>query len=362
MNNRKQLILAINPGGTSTKIGLYEGMKEKVKRNIVHDEDAIKNPEDLRIQIPRRIKIVKNFLKENNINIADLDAIVSRSGELRPMPSGAYSINQSMIDDMLSCKYGLHPCNLGASIAIELSKGSKAVTLIVDAPTSDEFHPLARLSGLPEIPRRSCLHVLNQRSIGKRLAKDLGKEYEDLNLIGVHMGGGISVAVHNEGKLIDANNGLDGDGPYSIQRAGSLPVADLINLCFSRKFSHEELYSLITTGGGLKGYLKTQDAIEVEKRILNGDINAHLVYEGLGYQVAKEIGAMTTVLKGKVDAIFFTGGLSYSEMLVNWIRERVDFLAPIYVYPGEDEIGALVESTIAVLEGRQPLLKYIPED
>lgn len=357
-----KLILVVNPGSTSTKLGIYKNDVEIVREIIIHENDRIKNPSDLIKQFPNRVKLIKNFLNEHSIDIEEVDAIVSRSGELRPMPSGAYRISDAMIDDMLSCRYGLHPCNLGAAIVKELGKGKKALTLIVDAPTSDEFHPLARLSGLPNISRRSCFHVLNQRSIGKRLASDLGRNYEEMNLIGVHMGGGISIAVHQMGQLIDANDALDGDGPYSPQRAGTLPAAALLNLCFSGEISKEQIYGMLTTNGGLMAYLGTQDAKEVEYLINNGDEKALLVYEGMAYQIAKEVGSMATVLKGKVDGIFFTGGMAYSDLLVGWLKERVEFIAPIYLYPGEDELKSLAESTLSVLNNNQSLLEYVPED
>ncbi len=362
MNKNGKLILVINPGSTSTKLAIYRDAFEDVKVVVEHDGGrSLNTPQDLITEIPNRVNLIRRFLEDYGIKIEDLDAIVSRSGELKPMGSGAYEINEDMIKDMLSCRYGLHPCNMGAAIAAELKKGSEVLALVVDPPTSDEFIPIAKLSGLPNIRRRSCFHVLNQRAIGKRLAKDLEKTYEDMNLIGIHMGGGISIAAHKEGRLIDANNSLDGDGPYTPQRVGTVPAADFVQEYFNEEFDQDAIYSTLVTGGGLMGYLGTQDALEVEERILNGDEYAKMIYEGMVYQVAKEVGAMATVLKGKIDGIFVTGGLAHSKMLINWLEKRINFIAPIYIYPGEDELKALAEATIAVLNNEQPLLTYVPE-
>jgi butyrate kinase len=359
MSEKSPLILAINLGSASTKMGLYRGKKEVALKTHVHSTDEFSALLDIKDQLPYRREAIQRFLEEHKVQIDDLSAIVSRGGEMRPLPGGAYRVNQEMIDDLLNCRYGEHPTNLGAVLAQELLTSSgETIALVIDPPTSDEFSPLARLSGLKEMPRRSCLHVLNQRSVGKRLAKDLGRNYADLKLIGVHLGGGISVTAHENGRLIDANNGLDGDGPYSPQRAGTLPADALVELCFSGKYTQKEVYSFLTTKGGLMSHLGTQDAEEVEKRIEEGDAKARLIYEGMAYQIAKEIGSMATVFKGQVDGIFFTGGLAHSQILIDWVKERVTFLAPIYIYPGEAELNALVEGTLEVLEEKQILKEY----
>lgn len=358
MFEKKALILALNPGSTSTKLGLFQGEQELARANIVHPQAELAAFPDLTAQLPYRRAAVEKFLAQQGAKLTELAAVVSRGGVMRPLPGGAYRINQAMIEDLLSCRYGTHPCNLGAALAVELAAPAGALALVVDAPSSDEFAPLARLSGLPELPRRSSFHFLNQRAVGRRLARDLGRDYGELNLIGVHLGGGISVAAHAKGRLIDANNALDGDGPYSPQRAGTLPTAALVDLCFSGRYTRGEVYRLLTTGGGLMAYLGTQDAREVEGRIAAGDEKARLVYEGMAYQVAKEIGAMATVLKGQVDALFFTGGLAHSELLLAWLKERVGFIAPIHVYPGEDELRALAEGAWAVLSGTEQAQEY----
>jgi len=358
---KKALILALNPGSTSTKLGLFQGGQELARVNIAHPREELAAFSDPTAQLPYRRAAVEGFLAQQGVRLPELAAVVSRGGVMRPLPGGPYRVNAAMIADLLACRYGTHPCNLGAALAAELAVPGGALALVVDAPSSDEFQPLARLSGLPELPRRSSFHFLNQRAVGRRLAHDLGLSYSDLNLIGTHLGGGISVAAHARGRLIDANNALDGDGPFSPQRAGTLPTAALVDLCFSGRYSRAEIYRLLTTGGGLTAYLGTQDAREVEARIAAGDENARLVYEGMAYQVAKEIGAMATVLKGQVDAIFFTGGLAHSELLLDWIKERVRFIAPLHVYPGEDELLALAEGALAVLEGRDAAQEYVPE-
>ncbi len=363
MGKINKLILVINPGSTSTKLAIYRNSTEEIRTTIEHGgESSLSTPQDLITEIPNRTKLIKTFLKKSDVRLEDLDAIVSRSGQLKSMPSGAYEVNESMIGDMLACYYGLHACNMGAAIAEKLKKGNKCIALVVDPPTSDEFTEIAKLSGLPNIPRRCRFHVLNQRAIGKRLAKYLGEAYKDLNLIGIHMGGGISIAAHKKGKLIDANNTLDGDGPYTPQRAGTIPTGDFAREYFNEKFDQDSIYKIVTTEGGLMGYLGTQNALEVEGRIDSGDEYAKLVYEGMIYQVAKEVGAMSTVLHGRIDGIFVTGGLANSKMLTNWLKERISFIAPVYIYPGEDEMKALAETTVAVLEKREPLLSYTSDD
>jgi butyrate kinase len=357
----RNLILAMSLGSTSTKIGLYRGQTEISRIGIDHPQAELAAFPNLRAQKDYRLAAINGFMATQGVSPKDLAAVVSRGGCLKPLPGGAYLVNDAMIEDLLSCRYGMHPCNLGASLAQQVAMAAGAPALVVDAPTTDELQPMARLSGLPGIERKASFHVLNQRAVGRRLANALGRKYEDLRLIGVHLGGGISVAAHDHGRLVDANNALDGDGPFSPQRAGGLPTSALIDLCFSGQYTRDEIYRQITTQGGLMGYLGTQDARKVQAMIAAGDARAALIYDGMAYQVAKEVGAMATVLGGAVDAIFLTGGLANSARLVDWLKARTSFIAPVYVFPGEDELQALAEGACSVVAGEFVPQVY-PED
>ncbi|MBC7194519.1 MAG: butyrate kinase, partial [Caldisericia bacterium] len=278
-----------------------------------------------------------------------ISCIVGRGGLIKPVESGTYIINEKMIEDLKEAKRGEHASNLGAIIAYEIAKELKIPAYIVDPVVVDEMDDVARISGLKGIERKSIFHALNQKAVARRAAKDLGKKYEDVNLIVVHLGGGISVGAHRKGRVVDVNNALNGDGPFAPERAGGLPTQDLVDLCFSGKYTFDEMKKKLAGEGGLVSHLGTNDAREVEKRIENGDSYARLVYEAMAYQVSRTIGEMAAVLKGEIDAIVITGGIAYSKMLVDWIRERVSFLGKILVYPGEDEMEALALGALRVL-------------
>lgn len=348
----------INIGATSTKVALFKDEDIVFKETISHSTEDLAQHRTFLQQGDFRRRIIVELLEQKGLGLDDLDIIVARGGGTKPTSTGAYRISKAMREDLLSGIYEKHPANLGPVIAYEISEIAKIPAIIVDSPSSDEFEPLARFSGLPEIKRRSGFHVLNQKAAAKKAAEELGEKYENLNLIVVHLGGGISVGAHKKGRIIDASHGIE-EGPFSPDRTGNLPVLELIKLCFSGRYTQEQLQKKIMGTGGLAAYLGTNDAKEVEKRISEGDEEALMVYQAMAYQISKEIGAMASVLKGGVDVIVFTGGLAYSEMLINWIKERVCFIAPVRVYPGEDEIKALASGALRILRGEETLKEYL---
>ena len=354
-------ILVVNPGSTSTKLSIFEDQVPVSTETISHDAAAIAQFVSLMDQLPMRLAIVKNFLTRHSVVVASLSAIACRGGLLRPLPSGTYRVDEAMVHDLYEPALGAHASNLAACIGFELSKGSNVPAFIVDPVVVDELDPLARLSGLKGIDRVSIFHALNQKAVARQAAVDIGKAYEKINLIVVHLGGGISVGAHHLGRVIDVNNALNGDGPFAPERAGSLPAVGLVKLCFSGAYSQPEVMKFLTGKGGLVSHLGTNDARTVEKMIDEGDEHALLVYTAMAYTVAKTIGEMATVLKGDVDAIVVTGGMARSEFLVDEITKRVQFIAPVKVYPGEDEMKALALGVLRVLDGSVPIGVYPPK-
>jgi butyrate kinase len=342
-------ILVINPGSTSTKLGFFEGEKPIFIEVLKHNSEEIKKYKRIFDQYEFRKNVVLNFLKDKNISLESITCVVGRGGLIKPVESGTYIVNEKMIEDLKEAKRGEHASNLGAIIAYEIAKELNIPAFIVDPVVVDEMDDIARISGLKGIERKSIFHALNQKAVARKAAKDLGKKYEDVNLIVVHLGGGISIGAHRKGKVVDVNNALNGDGPFAPERAGGLPTQDLVDLCFSGKYTYEEMKKKLAGEGGLVSHLGTNDAREVERRIESGDNYARLVYEAMAYQISRTIGEMAAVLKGDIDAIVVTGGIAYSNMLVNWIKERVSFLGKILVYPGEDEMGALALGALRVL-------------
>lgn len=353
-------ILAINPGSTSTKIAVFNDREEIYIKTLRHSVEELSPYTSIIDQYEFRREIIISSLKEANISINELDAVVGRGGLLKPIPSGVYLVNDRMIEDLRKGIIGEHASNIGGILANEIALAAKLKNkaFIVDPVVVDELNELARFSGHPELPRISIFHALNQKAVARRYARENNRKYDDINLIVVHLGGGITVGAHEKGKVTDVNNGLDGDGPYSPERAGSLPVGALAKACFSGKYQFHEIRKMITGKGGIVAYLGTNNANEVEQRVNNGDDIARKVYEAMAYQVSKEIGAYSAVLKGKIDAIILTGGLAYSELVVKWIKERVGFLAPVCVYPGEDEMWALAENVYFALIGELPIKEY----
>ena len=346
-------ILVINPGSTSTKIAVFDDESSVLEKTIRHSSEELKDFKNIIEQYDFRVKVIENVLKENGFKLEDFDAFVGRGGLLHPIESGTYRVNEAMLEDLKECKYGEHASNLGAIIAYNLATKVNKPAYIVDPVVVDEMEPLARYSGLKGIERKSIWHALNQKAVARRAAKDLHKKYDEVNLVVVHLGGGISVAAHKKGRTVDVNNALNGDGPFAPERAGGLPTISLVDLCVSGKYTYEEMKKLLAGKGGLVSHLGTNNAIEVEERIEKGDEYAKLVYEAMAYQVAKTVGEMAAVLKGEVDAIILTGGLARSKMLTDWIKERTSFIAPVLLYPGEDEMRALAEGALRVLKGEE---------
>ena len=351
-------LLMINPGSTSTKIGVYEDEKEILVETLRHSSEEIGKFEGIYEQFNFRKDVILNVLKEKNFDINTLDAIVGRGGLLKSIEGGTYAVNEAMLKDLKIGVQGQHASNLGGIIANEIGKTLDIPAFIVDPVVVDEMIDVARISGIPEIERKSIFHALNQKAVAKRYAKEIGKKYEEINLIVAHMGGGISVGAHEAGKVIDVNNALDGDGPFSPERSGGLPVGDLAKMCFSGKYTIDDIKKKINGKGGFVAYLNTNDAKEVIDKAEAGDEKYKLIFEAMGYQVAKEIGKCAAVLSGKVDAIILTGGIAYGKAMVNYIKERVEFICPVVVYPGEDELLALAEGGLRVLNGQEMAKEY----
>ena len=351
-------LLIMNPGSTSTKIGVYEDDKEILVETLRHSAEEIGQYATIVDQFEFRKNVILNVLKEKNFDINTLSAVVGRGGLLKSIESGTYAVNDVMLQDLRVGVQGQHASNLGGIIANEIAKELNIPAFIVDPVVVDELDEVARVSGMPEIERISIFHALNQKAVAKRYANEVKKDYSELNLIVAHLGGGISVGAHKAGRVVDVNNALDGEGPFSPERSGGLPVGDLVKLCFSGKYTEAEIKKMITGKGGIVAYLGTNDAKTVDERAAAGDKEAKLIFDAMGYQVAKEIGKCAAVLSGKVDAIILTGGIAYSKNLVSYIKERVEFISQVVVYPGEDEILALAEGGLRVLRGEETAREY----
>ncbi len=354
-------ILAINPGSTSTKIAIFEDLKLIHDKTIRHSVEELAPFNSIIEQYEFRRDVIINCLKIHNIEPQSIDLFVGRGGLVKPIPGGVYRVNDALLRDLRIGVMGEHASNLGGILAYEIAKsvGKQDNSYIVDPVVVDELDDIARYSGRPELPRISIFHALNQKAVARRYAREHNVKYQDLSLIIVHLGGGITVGAHKNGRVIDVNNGLDGEGPFSPERAGTLPVGALAKLCFSGKYQLHEVRKMITGAGGLVSYLGTNNGTEVEKRIENDDRKALMTYLAMAYQVAKEIGACATVLMGQVDAIIITGGLAYSELLTKWISKRVSFIAPIHIYPGEDELQALCEGVYYGYKGEIQIKDYV---
>ncbi len=356
--NMSYKLLIINPGSTSTKIAVYEDENPILIETIRHSSEEINKYPSIFSQLGFRKEIIINVLDSKGIKIGDLDAIVGRGGLLKPMISGTYSVNEIMLQDLKIGYQGQHASNLGGLLAKEISGAYNLPSFIVDPVVVDELDEVARVSGLPELSRNSIFHALNQKAVAKRYAKEMGKSYEDLNIIVAHLGGGVSVGAHHKGRIIDVNTALDGDGPFSPERAGALPTGDLVRLCFSGKYTEGEILKMLCGKGGFVAYLGTNDAREVEAAAKEGKKEAALVFEAFCYQIGKAIGECAAVLKGKVDAIILTGGIAYGKTVTDKISERTAWIAPIVVYPGEDEMLALAQGGLRVLKGEEEAKEY----
>ncbi|WP_264179189.1 butyrate kinase [Sutcliffiella horikoshii] len=351
-------ILVINPGSTSTKIGVFDNERSVFEKTLRHDSETINSFASIYDQYEFRKTTILETLDQEGINISKLSAVCGRGGLLRPIEGGTYAVNKEMLHDLKIGFAGQHASNLGGIIAYEIATGLNIPSFIVDPVVVDELSDIARISGFSLIERKSIFHALNQKAVARRVAKDLGKKYEDLNLIVTHMGGGITVGTHIGGKVVDVNNGLHGDGPFSPERAGTVPAGELVSLCFSGDYYRDEIMKKLVGQGGLVGYLGTNDAVKVEQMIEAGDEKAALIFDAMAYQVAKEIGSASAVLAGKVDAIILTGGLAYGKGFVKQISERISWIADVIVQPGENELQALTEGALRVLRGEEEAKAY----
>jgi len=351
-------VLAINPGSTSTKIAVYEDGKPVFKDTLRHSAEELAPFKRITDQFDFRKEVIERSLEKAGIHVKSLDVIIGRGGLFKPIPSGVYGVNQAMLDYIKAGTGGDHASNLGCLIADDIARDAGVKSYIVDPVVVDELNPLARYSGLPELPRVSIFHALNQKAVARRAARDLGKSYELLNLIVVHLGGGISVGIHEKGKVVDVNNALNGDGPFAPERAGTLPTGDLVKMCFSGKYSEAEMKKKLAGQGGCVSHLGTNDGREMEDKVKAGDQKTTLIVEAMAYQVSKTIGEMATVVNGRVDAIVLTGSFAYFPEFIEWIKQRVAWIAPVKVYPGEDEMTALAEAGMRVLKGEEQAREY----
>ena len=351
-------LLIINPGSTSTKIGVFDNENMKFEQTLRHTVEEICSFEKIYDQYEFRKNIIIEALKKNDIPVDSLDGVVGRGGLLKPIEGGTYEVDDNMLKDLKEGYSGQHASNLGGILAYEIANEMGKQAFIVDPVVVDEMQDIAKISGLKGVERKSIFHALNQKAVARRHASTLGKKYEDLNLILVHLGGGVSVGAHEKGRVIDVANALDGEGPFSPERAGSLPVGDMIKLAYSGEYSFAEMKKMLTGNGGIVSYLNTNDAREVSERVQSGDKYAELIYSAMAYQVSKEIGAAAVVLNGKVDGILLTGGIAYDKDFTAWIKEKVDFLGQVTVYPGEDELTALAEGGLRVLRKEEAAKKY----
>jgi butyrate kinase len=350
-------VLAINPGSTSTKIAIYENEKCIFKENMQYQTEDLASFTTVNEQYDFRLMDIVQVLDKWGVTLNSLDAVVGRGGLLKPLPGGTYRVDETLLYDLKCSFHRPHASNLGGQLAYGLASMVNIPAFIVDPVCVDEMEPFARFTGLPEVSRKSYFHALNLKAVAHRVAKDMNRDYSDLNLVMVHLGGGISIAAQKKGKMIDVAD-PNVTGPFSPERAGSLPTDAFMKMCFSGDYTMNQLQKKLNGEGGLVAHLGTNDARKVEKMIDMGDQHAKLVFEAMAYGIAKEIGAMSTVLLGKVDAIVFTGGMAYSTRLVNFISSRVEFLASVLVYPGEDELQALVEGTLRVLRGEEEAKAY----
>ncbi|MBC1340414.1 butyrate kinase [Listeria welshimeri] len=344
-------VLTINPGSTSTKLAVYQGDKVLFEETVRHTMQEFADFNNVQEQFDFRWQVLRRVIDAFGYDVNNLDAVVGRGGLLRPVAGGTYMVTEKMLADLKTNKYGEHASNLGAMLAKKLADTLDIPSFIVDPVVVDEMEPIARFSGNELIARKSIFHALNHKAAGRKIAKKLGSDYEKLNFVIAHLGGGISVAAHRQGKAVDVNNALDGDGPFSPERSGSLPMNDFLEACFSGKWNKRELHDLIIGRGGMISYLGTNSMLEVEAKVKAGDEKAIQAFDAMAYQVSKEIGACSTVLHGKIDAIILTGGLARSDLFTSKIIEQTNWIASVIIEPGEDELEALNSGVQRVLAG-----------
>ena len=351
-------VLAINPGSTSTKIGVFDDETQILDKTLRHSTEEIASYPSIYAQKDFRKDLILAALAEDNIPLESINVVVGRGGLLKPIPGGTYPVSDALLKDLINPPQGEHASNLGGILAREIGDQLHVHSYIVDPVVVDELEPVARISGVPEIERVSIFHALNQKAMARKYAKQVNKKYEDLNLIVVHMGGGVSVGAHKDGKVIDVFNALDGDGAFSPERAGGVPSGALIRMCFHSGLSEAEIRRKIVGNGGFNAYIGTNSAQTLAKMADSGDEKAALVREAFIYQLSKNVGAMAAVLKGKVDAIILTGGIAHDKYVTEKISEYVSFIAPVVIYPGEDELLALVQGALRVENGEEEAKNY----
>ncbi|MGB9409116.1 MAG: butyrate kinase [Terracidiphilus sp.] len=348
------IVLAINPGSTSTKIAVYANDRVELVRNLSHSDSEMEpfRGRPILDQLEFRQSRIELELSNAGYPLEQLQAVVGRGGLMRPVASGAYQVNEAMLEDLRSTRYGEHASNLGAFLAQAMARKAGAEAFIVDPVSVDEFIEPARVSGSALAGRPCMSHALNTKAVAKRYARERGRTYPELRLVVAHLGSGISVSAHEGGKMIDVNNAGQ-EGTFSMERAGGLQTQKVIQLCFSGKYTEPQLWNLMSREGGVYSYLGTKDLREVERRIAAGDGQAALIFDAMVYQTAKDIGAMATVLNGRVDAVLLTGGMAHSQKLVQQLCAAIQWIAPVTVYPGEDELQALAEGALRVLRGEE---------
>lgn len=345
-------ILAINPGSTSSKIGYFEDSNCVSSITIRHNQEELSRFDSIIDQYSMRKAAIMAWMNERSINVKDLDGVVGRGGLLRPTPGGTFKVNEKLISDLKSARYGVHASNLGAIIAQEIADLASVNAYIVDPVTTDEFGPLARYSGHPEFHRVSVFHALNQKASARKICEKIGREYHQINMIIAHLGGGATIAAHEQGRAVDVNHGLE-EGPFTPERSGSLPILEVIKMSYSGEFTHDEMKKKIVGRGGMTAYMGTSDIQTVVKMANDGDKKAAEILDAMVYQISKEIGACATVLKGTVDAIVITGGVAYNKYVTDRIEDRISFIAPIHILPGEDELLSMTSGVLRVLEGKE---------
>ncbi len=351
-------ILVINPGSTSTKLGVFEDDALLFSETLRHSTEELKPYATIPDQLSFRKDVILSALQQHDLDLSKLSAVAGRGGAVRPLASGTYRIDEALLRDCMDLRLGgKHASGLGAPIAHEIAAGLDIPSFVVDPTVVDELQPAARYSGHPLLPRHSIFHALNQKAVAKRYAAESGKKYEELRLIVCHMGGGISVGAHLHGRVVDVQNSLNGDGPFSPERTGTVPAGQLAELCFSGRYTLQEVQKLIAGRGGMVAYTGTTDMVELTKRAKTEPEIAEIM-DAFHYQIAKEIGAMAAALEGQVDAILLTGGIAYGQETVEALKKRIGWIAPVVVYPGEDELLALAQGTLRVLRGQEEAKTY----
>lgn len=349
--------LAIDPGSTSTKTAVYHD-GSMIKGHVDHPRKKLETFTAIPDQKSMRYQTIDAWLEDNDLKGLPYQAVIARGGLIRPVPGGVYAVNEAMIKDLIRGVNGHHASNLGGLLAHDFANAFGCPAWIADPVVVDEMSDLAKLSGLSGLERKSIFHALNQKAMARRVSEKIGKPYDELNLIVAHLGGGISVGAHQKGRVVDVNDALSGDGPYAPERTGGLPVSGMAELIRSGKYTPETLVKTAGGNGGVVSYLGVSDMREVEKRIQERDAEAEKILNGMIYQIAKEIGSLAAVLSGRVDAVVITGGISHSTMITDRITDRVRFIAPVYVEPGEQELEALINAARRVIEQNEPVKSY----